>query len=279
MKLLKPVYALLLTLVVLFAASCHCGKPDTDEAKPKEAKFTLGVASYTFRKFTIDETLAFMQKLEINNLSLKSFHLRLDASDEEIAQMVQKCKDAGINLYAGGVIYMTSEDEVDQAFEYASKTGMKMIVGVPNHELLPYVENKVKAYDIKLAIHNHGPGDKLYPSAESAYLLIKEMDPRMGLCIDIGHTKRIDRDPSQDVKDFYDRVFDIHVKDVTRADHDGSTCEIGRGVIDLKTFLSDLIELEYDGIVAFEYEKDGDNPFAGFAESVGYVRGMLEALK
>lgn len=275
----KRISFFLLLVSVLMLSSCQSGQHADEQIIKKSVKFEMGVASYTFRKFPIDTMLTFMQQLELKHLSLKSFHLRLDATDDEIAELVQKCKNSGIDLYAGGVIYMTTEAEVDQAFEYAKKSGMRMIVGVPNHELLPYVENKVKEYDIQLAIHNHGPGDKLYPSAESAYLLIKDMDPRMGLCVDIGHTKRIGRDPSQDVKDYFDRVLDIHIKDVTKADHDGTTCEIGRGVIDIESFLTDLIELEYDGIVSFEYEKDGDNPFAGFAESVGYVRGVLSTIQ
>lgn len=270
-----------LVVLVFFATTvftgCTC-KNKTGKVTPKEIKFELGIASYSLRKFSTEETLAFTKKLEIENIAFKSFHLKLDATDEEIVATLGQCKEAGINLYAGGVIYMKSEAEVDQAFEYARKAGMKMIVGVPNHELLSYVEAKVKEYDIKLAIHNHGPGDKLYPSAESAYVLIKDMDPRMGLCIDIGHTKRIKRNPSQDLKDFFDRVFDIHIKDVTMDNPDGSTCEIGRGVIDFEVFLKDAIDLGYLGILALEFEKDGDDPFAGMAESIGYIRGMLETM-
>jgi sugar phosphate isomerase/epimerase len=156
---------------------------------------------------------------------------------------------------------------------------MKMIVGVPNHELLPYVENKVKAYNIKLAIHNHGPGDKLYPSAESAYTLIKNMDPRVGLCIDIGHTTRIGRNASQDLQDFFDRVLDIHVKDETSANADGTTCEIGRGVIDFPAFIRNLVDLGYSGVLSLEFEKDENDPFAGMAESIGYVRGILDDIR
>ncbi|MDX9881832.1 MAG: sugar phosphate isomerase/epimerase [Prolixibacteraceae bacterium] len=279
---MKPVSQKLLLFIfasmLLAGTSCNCEKK-TEQAPKREIKFQLGVASYSLRKFSTDTTLAFTKQLGIDKIAFKSFHLKLDATDAEIAETVRKCKDAGIDLYAGGVIYMKTEAEADQAFEYARKAGMKMIVGVPNHELLPYVEKKVKEYDIKLAIHNHGPGDKLYPSAESAYTLIKEMDPRMGLCIDIGHTMRIQRNPSQDVKDFFDRVLDIHIKDVTKADADGSTCEIGRGVIDFKVFLNDLIDLGYSGILALEYEKDGDNPFPGMGESIGYIRGMLTAIQ
>jgi len=262
--------------IFLLMTSCNCDKK-AEAPKKRDIKFKLGIASYSLRKFSVDTAIAFTKKLGIDEISFKSYHLKLDATDAEIAETVQKCKDAGLDLYAGGVIYMKTEAEVDQAFEYARKAGMKMIIGCPDHELLPYVESKVKQYDIRLAIHNHGPGDKLYPSAESAYNLIKNMDPRMGLCIDIGHTTRIKRSPSQDVSEFFDRVFDIHVKDETKADSDGTTCEIGRGVIDFKTFLNTLIDHGYSGVLELEYEKDGDDPFAGMAESIGYLRGMLAA--
>lgn len=279
---MRPTFRKMLLLVsaffIIITLSCNNEKK-AEQAPKRDIKFQLGIASYSLRKFPLDTTLAFTKKLEIEKIAFKSFHLKLDATDAEIAETVQKCKEAGIDLYAGGVIYMKTEAEADQAFEYAKKAGMKMIVGVPAHELLPYVEAKVKEYDIKLAIHNHGPGDKLYPSAESAYLLIKDMDPRMGLCIDIGHTMRIQRNPSQDVKDFFDRVLDIHIKDVTKADSDGSTCEIGRGVIDFKVFINDLIDLGYSGILALEYEKDSNDPFSGMSESIGYIRGMLAAIQ
>lgn len=274
----KNIILQLSVFAMVILMSCTSGKTYEQTAK-REIKFQLGVASYSLRKFPVEKTLAFTKQLGIDKIAFKSFHLNLDASDTEIAETVQKCKDAGIDLYAGGVIYMKTEAEVDQAFEYARKAGMKMIIGVPNHELLSYVEAKVKEYDIRVAIHNHGPGDKLYPSAESAYILIKDMDPRMGLCIDIGHTMRIKRSPSQDLKDFFDRVFDIHIKDVTKADSDGSTCEIGRGVIDFKAFLNDLIDMGYSGVLALEFEKDADDPFPGMGESVGYVRGMIKAIQ
>ena len=149
---------------------------------------------------------------------------------------------------------------------------------MPNHELLEYVEGKVKQYDIKLAIHNHGPGDDLYPSAESAYTLIKNMDKRMGLCIDIGHTKRINRNPEQDLKDFFDRVLDIHIKDVTAATAKGTTAIIGRGVIDFSSFMKSVAKLGYKGTLALEYEAEADDPLPGMMECFGYTKGVLAML-
>ncbi len=240
--------------------------------------FNLGVASYSCRKFSLDETLKMTKRLDISRICLKDFHLPLNSSDDQIAAAVAKCKAEGITLYGGGVIYMTSKEQVDKAFEYARKAGMKIIIGVPNHELLPYAEKKVKDYNIKLAIHNHGPGDKVYPSAESAYVLIKNMDPRMGLCIDIGHTKRINRNPEQDLVDFFDRVMDIHIKDVTSNDAKGVPIEMGRGVIDIPSFLRAVVKKKYTGTLALEYEIYPDDPLPGMAESFGYVKGVLSTL-
>jgi sugar phosphate isomerase/epimerase len=245
------------------------------ESSKSEFGFQLGVASYSLREFPLEQALDMTVRCSINQIAFKSMHLPLDSDKETIKKAVALCKQKGLNLYGGGVIYMKTKAEVDQAFEYAKTAEMKMIIGVPNHELLEYVEGKVKEYDIKLAIHNHGPGDLVYPSAESAYVKIKNMDKRMGLCIDIGHTKRINRNPEQDVKDFFDRVLDIHIKDVTKAEKDGTTCIIGHGIIDFPSFLKSVIKLGYKGILSLEYEAEGKDPLPGMMESFGYVRGIL----
>lgn len=263
--------------------------PGMSQATPKQGKkvkakkegalpVQLGLASYTLRKLNLDDALAVCQRLDIKHISLKDFHLKLTASDTEIAEVVKKCKDAGVELGSGGVIYMKSEAEVDAAFEYARKAGMNMIIGVPQHALLPYVEKKVKEYNIRVAIHNHGPGDLVYPSCESAYVLIKNMDARMGLCLDIGHTQRIGRNPSADLNDYFERIFEIHMKDVTSSDSNGKPIEVGRGVIDILGFLKTVSDKKFSGLVSFEYEKEDKDPVPGLAESLGYVKGVLKVI-
>jgi len=240
--------------------------------------FELGIASYTFREFSLKETIEMTNRLDIKKLCLKSMHMPLDSTADEIKAMAAKVGEAGIDLYGGGVIYMKNAEEVENAFAYAGYAGMKVIVGVPEHELLAHCNQKVKETGIMLAIHNHGPGDKKYPTPESAYKLIKDMDPGMGLCVDIGHTARIGEDPIEDTRKYMDRVHDIHIKDEDKADPSGQPLEIGHGVIDIPGFLKMLLEEDYSKIVSFEYEKDGKDPLAGLAESVGYVRGVLDTL-
>lgn len=245
------------------------------ETSKTEFGFKLGVASYSLREFSQEQAIDMTLRCGVNQITFKSMHLPLDSDKETIKKAVALCKQKGVNLYGGGVIYMKSKAEVDQAFEYAKTAEMKMIVGVPNHDLLDYAESKVKEHDIMLAIHNHGPGDLVYPSAESAYVLIKNRDKRMGLCIDIGHTKRINRDPEQDLKDFFDRVIDVHIKDVTAANADGKTCIIGRGVINFPSFMKSVVKLGYKGALSLEYEAEGKDPLPGMMESFGFVKGVL----
>ncbi len=217
--------------------------------------FELGLASYTCRKFDLAKTLEMTKRVGLKHIALKDVHLAMKSSPEQIKAVVAKVKEAGLDLYGGGVIYMRNEAEVNQAFEYAKAAGMRVIIGVAGPELLPLVDKKVKEYDIKVAIHNHGPGDKVYPMPETVYEKIKDLDKRIGLCNDIGHTIRAGVDPAASIEQFADRLLDIHIKDVTAADPKGGTIEVGRGVINIPQVIRTLVKINYTGMVSFEYEK------------------------
>jgi inosose dehydratase len=245
---------------------------------PAKQTFDLALASYTFRKFPLDKALAMTARLGLRHICLKSCHLALESTPEQITEAAAKAKAAGIDLYACGGVSMHKDADVRRAFEYAKAAGMRVIVAMPSFDVLPLVEEKVKEYDIRVAIHNHGPGDKYFPLPEVAYEKIKGLDRRFGLCIDIGHTVRAGGDPSRDAERFADRLLDVHIKDVSEATAKGHTVEAGRGVIDLPRFLRTVKKIGYAGHLSFEYEKDANDPLPGVAESVGYVRGLLAAV-
>ncbi len=247
-------------------------------AKGKKTPLTLGLASYSFRKFKTDDTIAMTRRLGLTKICFKSMHLALDAGEADIKATVARVKAAGLDLYSGGVIYMKSEQEVQQAFNYARMAEMKMIIGVPNYDLLELCDKKVKETGIMLAIHNHGPGDLLYPSPADVYQRIQKLDKRIGLCIDIGHTMRIGVDPAEAAAKYYDRLYDVHIKDVSAAAKEGKTVEIGRGVIDMTKLVRLLQAKGYSGVLSLEYEKDEDDPLPGASESIGYMRGLMAAL-
>lgn len=251
------------------------GRTSPDPAPAR--RFELGLASYTFREFGLDPALSMAGRLGLVRVALKDVHLPLDSPEAAVRTAAAKVKAAGLVLYGCGVVYMTNEAEVDRAFAYARAGGMEVIIGVPGHALLGLVERRVRETGIKLAVHNHGPGDLLYPTPRTILDRVRDLDPRVGICLDVGHCQRSGIDPSEAAAECGPRLLDVHIKDVTAPTKDGAAVEAGRGVVDLARFLRTLTVMEYLGTAAFEYEKDGRDPLPGLAESVGYVRGILAA--
>jgi inosose dehydratase len=241
--------------------------------------FSIGMAGYTFKEFSVDQTIAMMKRVGVTNLSLKDFHMPMNSTKEQINEVIGKFKAAGINVYTVGVVYMKTQESVDQAFEYARMAGVKMIVGAPDYALLPYVEKKIKTYDFRLAIHNHGPDNPLYPNATDIWNHIKDLDSRIGICIDIGHTTRDGQDPSVDILKYGTRIYDMHVKDVDKASKEGITVEMGRGIIDIPKVVETLRKIKYTGSCSLEFEKDMKDPLPGIAESIGYLKGVMATLR
>jgi sugar phosphate isomerase/epimerase len=247
--------------------------PETGE------KFKIGMAGYTFLKFDIDKALETLQREDVHYLCIKDFHLPLTSTDEQIAAFEAKLKAKGVTGYAVGPIYMKSVADIDNAFAYAKRVGVKLIIGVPDYDLLPYVDKKVKEYGFNFAIHLHGPDIATYPDAEDVWNHVKDLDPRIGMCLDIGHDTRNGKDAVADLKKYKSRVFDIHIKDVTGTTKLGYSLEVGRGVINFPAFVKMLRQVGYSGVCSLEHEKDMTDPFMGIAESIGYFRGIIEATK
>ena len=254
-------------------------RPDPQPAPETAESFRLGMAGWSFHKFNLDKTLETLQRADVKYLCIKDFHLPLNSTDEEIQAFHKKLAESDVTGYGVGPIYMKTKEEVDNAFDYAKRVGVKLIVGVPNYELLPYVSDKVAEYDMQYAIHLHGPDIALYPDADDVWENVKDLDPRMGMCLDIGHDRRNGKDPIADLEKYQSRVFDIHLKDVTDATKLGYSVEVGRGILDIPGFVKMLRKVKYTGVVSLEHERNMDNPFMGIAESIGYFRGVVIATK
>jgi inosose dehydratase len=247
---------------------------ETVSAADKGDLFKFGIAGWTFNKFKLEPSLDMMERVNMHYLCIKSFHLPIDSNEEQIAAFHKTLKAKGVTGYAVGPISMKTEAEADQAFEYCKRVGVTLVVGVPEHALLPYIDKKVKEYGFHYAIHNHGYDDKLYPTLESIHLKVKDLDPRIGMCHDIGYSMLMGIDPAAVTVKYGDRIFDIHVKDVTGATAEGKDCELGRGIIDFPAFIKALRTIKYKGMCSLEFEKDDTDPLPGIAESVGYFKGV-----
>jgi sugar phosphate isomerase/epimerase len=250
--------------------------------KPPSDQFDglkLGMASYTLRKFPLDQAIAMTKQAGLKYINLKDVHLSLKSSRAERQEARQKIEAAVLTLMGGGVIYLKNNDEEIRAvFDYAKDAGMPAIVCSPEPDALDSVEKMAKEYNILIAIHNHGPGDKKYPSPLDVLRLVKDRDPRMGLCMDVGHTVRLGEDPVAEIEQAGSRLHDFHIKDENKAAANGTSTEVGKGVIDIVGVLKALVTAKFPYHVGLEYEANETNPMPGVIESVAYMRGVLAAI-
>jgi len=250
-----------------------------DAAPLRPARLTLGVASYSCRKFTLDQTLEMANALGITHMTFKDVHLPRTDPPETTRALRAKIEAAGITIMGGGTIDLPNDPAgIRKAFEYAKNAGFPLIYISPEPTALDTIEQTAKAFDLKAAIHNHGPEDKHWPRPQDAYAAIASRDAHLGLCIDIGHTTRTGTDPVQACRQFRDRLYDMHVKDLAVQTDKDSQVEVGRGVLDFPALFRALIEIGYKGQVGLEYEIKEDNPLPGMIESIAYMRGVLDAV-
>jgi sugar phosphate isomerase/epimerase len=239
----------------------------------------LGVASYSMREFTLDQALEMARQLGVKYMTFKDVHIPRTDPPEVTRALRAKIEAAGITIMGGGTITIPNDPgQVEREFEYAKNAGFPLIFVSPDPGALDAIERLAKAYDIKVAIHNHGPEDKLWPRPQDAYAAVKSRDRRLGLCIDIGHTLRTGTDPIEACRECRDRLCDMHVKDLAVKTEKDSQVEVGRGVIDFPALFKTLISIGYQGQVGLEYEIKAKVPLPGMIESMAYMRGVLAAV-
>jgi len=260
----------------------HSVSPPSPEGRGGQGVRTLnlGIASYSLRNFPRDKAIEMVKALETRYVNFKSVHLPFELSPEQLAAARREIEAAGLVIVGGGVITFDEDSDagVEKYFAYAKAAGMPLIAIHTDPKLLPRIERFAKQYDIKVAIHNHGPEDKHFPSPYDALPHVKQLDPRIGLCIDVGHTVRTGTDVVRAVADAGPRLLDMHMKDLRELTAKGSQCIVGEGAIPIAGIFRQLEAMGYRGYVNLEYEIDPDAPLPGIKQSFAYMRGALAGL-
>lgn len=241
--------------------------------------FRAGVASYSLRKFDVDKTIQIMQRLGLKYISIKDFHLPLNSTKEQRQQTAEKFRTAGITpLSCGNITMKNDEANIRNAFEYARDCGIPTIVCSPDPGSMAILDKMVKEFDIKLAIHNHGPEDDKFPSPNEVWNAIRNYDKRIGFCIDVGHTARAKVNPAESIIKYKDRLYDLHFKDINTTAPDGITVAGGRGVLDLRSIVRSLVKIKFQYLISVEYESSPDDPVPEIAETLGYAKGLIQGV-
>jgi sugar phosphate isomerase/epimerase len=253
----------------------------TSSSKAERSPIRLGVASYTFRNFNRAQMIEYLKQIQVTELNVKNVKDHLPADPAEEAKALEDYTAAGIRLHAAGAIYFAKDEEAEirDKFEYCKRAGISVIVaGDPTPETLPRIEKLVKEYDIRIAIHNHGPEDKLWPSPLDVLRSLKGTDPRIGCCIDVGHTVRAGTDVVKAVREVGPRLYNVHMKDLADFRSKESQVAVGEGLMPVRGIFESLIAIKYAGFVDLEYEVHADDPMPGVIGSLAYMRGVLAGM-
>lgn len=240
----------------------------------------LGVASYSLRELPRERAIEMLVALRTPFVNIKSFHLPYDATPDAIDAARREFEAAGLRIVGGGTITFErdTDEDVERYFAYAKRAGMPLIVASGAPGTLPRVERFARRYDIRVAIHNHGPEDRHYPSPYDVLRHVAAMDPRMGLCMDLGHSVRAGADVVRAAADAGPRLLDIHAKDLRDPKDVQSQCVVGEGVIPIAALFRQLQAMRYDGFVNLEYEIDAKDPLPGMQRSLAFMRGVNAGL-
>ncbi len=241
----------------------------------------LGVASYSLREYGRPLAIKCIKELGVKYVNIKEMHLPYNSSREELEKGHKDFEKAGLQIVGGGNNSIQKADDADirRYFEYAKNAGMPLLVIAPTHQTMPMIEKFVKEYNIKVAIHNHGPEDSHFPTPQSALAVVKNMDPRCGLCIDVGHTARTGVDVVKSIAEAGDRLLDMHIKDLRSLSGKDTQCDVGQGAMPIVEIFKQLKKMGYKGYVNLEYEINADNPLPGMKNSFSYMRGVLAGLR
>jgi inosose dehydratase len=261
-------------------------RADVGETPKDATSLKLGLVGYSLRKFPIDEAIRVLTELKVTSTSVFRVHVPIGlTTPENCRDLAQKFRSAGISIAATGVVYLkNSEGEMRQAFECGRAAGLTTMTASyaspPDRETFLLTERFVKEYDMRLAFHNHGPEDKIFPSPYDVWKAVEPYDERLGLCIDVGHSARAGVDPAEAIVKCRARLYDVHMKDtsVGAGVKKDIPVDLGFGRLDLRSIMAALLKIRFPYQVGLEYELDTPDPIPGMAQSYGYMRGMLAAL-
>lgn len=249
---------------------------------PEPWGIKLGVATYSLRKFSRAQAIQCIKELNTPWVSIKDFHLPFYLSAKEVKAGREEFDRAGLRVMSAGNVGMTgaaAKEDLRVFFEYAKAAAIPMMVCAPTHENLPFVEELVKEYGIACALHNHGPEDRHFPSPQSVLEAVKGRDPRLGLCMDIGHSARSGADIVASIAEAGPRLLDVHVKDLKDSTRNAQQVDVGDGSFPFPAIFKQLKKMNYQGCVNLEYEINENNPMPGIHRSFSYMRGVLAGLE
>lgn len=226
------------------------------------AGFKMGLQSYSLRNFGLEETIRHTADMGFHWIEFFGGHFGVTNDENRVREVRAMLEPHDLHLSVHGVHGFGGDEAHNRRlFEFAKLAGIPVLSADPAPDSFPILHDLVQEYDIKIGIHNHGPGHR-YDRISDSLEAVENWDERIGFCPDTGHYMRSGEDPVEMVHQLKDRLYGIHLKDQAGINRDNPPETIfGEGATDTEAFVAALREVGYDAPISLEYELNADNPF------------------
>lgn len=248
-------------------------------AAAQKSNLKLGIQLYSLRGYKdASVALKHAKELGFEQVEFYSGMFPLDASAEKIAAIKKEVAGLGLKISAHGVNALTKDDKANRkVFEFAKAVGLPTITVDPTADSFDSVEALVKEFNIRVAIHNHGPSHH-YNKVVDVLKAIENRDSRIGACADLGHFIRSGENPVQVVRLLAGRLYGVHLKDFAEMQDKTKGVILGKGHLNVATVFDALVETKFpsDGALSLEYEENPENPLEDIRQCVKVARDALK---
>jgi len=238
-----------------------------EESRKKYGGFIVGIQSYSLRGFGVDGAIEKIGELELHDVEFFRAHFPPTTDEKKIAAMKAKLDKHAISISAHGVQgFGPNHDANRNFFAFCKAAGIRNISANPKKDSKTFesLDKLVKEFDIRINIHNHGPGAS-YDSPEDALNAVKDYDKRIGFCADLGHYIRSGVKPPEVIHKLGDRLYGVHLKDFKEMKKRTKGCILGEGHMDVPATFKAMKDVGFpaDGALSLEYEEDPKDPMEG----------------
>jgi inosose dehydratase len=258
----------------------HAMGPARWIAENAPANFQLGIQLYSLREFPLDVALQHAKEIGFKQVEFYGGMFAIDSSDEKIEGVVKQVQSLGLKISAHGVNGFGKDAAANRkVFEFAKKAGIKTISADPTPEAFDSLNGLVKEFDIRIAIHNHGPNHR-YNKAVDVLRAIDGKDERIGACADLGHFIRSGERPTDVIRLLKGRLYGIHLKDFAEMQDKTQGVILGKGHLNCSEVFEALQQAKFpeDGALSLEYEENPKDPIADIRECYAIASKALSSV-
>ena len=170
----------------------------------------------------------------------------------------------------------STRSELEAACQLATALDVDMLGGMGEVLRADRVgaEAVLREHGVRFAYENHPESDP-----REVLDLIGDASDVLGVAIDTGWWATHGYDPVQAIRDLGDRLFYVHLKDVSRAGEPHLTCAHGEGVVDIPGCVDEILASGYAGGMSIEHEPYDHDPTAECARMLEAIEAQLADAK